>query len=249
MSATCPACSHTCDGRFCSHCGAALEASCRDCGAALPAGGRFCNRCGAAATVAEPSSPAPSRLAWIVAALAVVLAVGLALFPRFQDAEVPTGIPLTATSGSGPASAVDLASMSPREAADRLYNRVMTSVSAGDTASALGFLDMAITAYQQVSPLDADAHYHLALLHGVAGDPEGVRREAEAILALRGTHLFGLGTLLELERSAGNAARARALAERILEVYAAERAAGLREYEEHELAVRAMQDAAREVAR
>jgi hypothetical protein len=248
MSVKCPACSHPGGGRFCSQCGGALKANCRECGADLPKGGRFCNQCGTSAEATEVASPAPSRMAWVVAAVAVVLAVGIALLPRFRDADVPTRSPLAPMSTESAAS-LDLASMSPREAADRLFNRVMQSVSSGDQAGVDAFLSMAITAYGQVGELDADAQYHLALLHRVDGNPSAVSAAASAILETRPTHLFGLFTLAELERDSGNPERARELAARFLAAYESERAAGLPEYAEHARALDAMLDEARQLAR
>ena len=60
----------------------------------------------------------------------------------------PAGAP---AAGQAP---VDLSSMSPLDAANRLFNRVMTTLEAGDTAGALGFQPMAVQAYEMIEPLD-----------------------------------------------------------------------------------------------
>ena len=44
--------------RFCSACGAALQAACPHCGAALLDGQRFCNGCGRDLAAAAPRRPA-----------------------------------------------------------------------------------------------------------------------------------------------------------------------------------------------
>ena len=54
---------------------------------------------------------------------------------------------------AGPAG-VDLSSMTPREAADRLFNRVMTAVAADDSTEVVSFLPMAIRSLELAEPLD-----------------------------------------------------------------------------------------------
>jgi TPR repeat protein len=51
-----------------------------------------------------------------------------------------------------------------RDAADRLFDRVMRAVAVGDSAQAGALLPMAIAAYQRARPLDHDALYHLSVL-------------------------------------------------------------------------------------
>ncbi|HEX8832409.1 MAG TPA: hypothetical protein VF705_14640, partial [Longimicrobium sp.] len=148
-----------------------------------------------------------------------------------------------APGAAGPAGnpgAVDLASMSPREAADRLFNRVMTAVSTGDTVQARQFVPMAIMAYQRVDTLDADGRYHLAALQLVSGDYTGARAEADTLLAANPTHLFGLFTAGQAESSLGNRAESKRFFQRFLQSYDAELARKLPEYEEHSQALPAM---------
>ena len=83
--------------------------------------------------------------------------------------------------------------MTPREAADRLYDRIMRAASAGDSAEALAFLPMALDAYNLVVPLDADGHYHVSLLHALGGDYHMAREVADRALADVPSHLLLLG--------------------------------------------------------
>lgn len=265
MSDTCPACGAAASGRFCDQCGAAIAAACAECGNPLPRGARFCNMCGAAAgaTAAAPVAAKPSPLPWIVASIAVLALAAVLLVPRLSrdEAETPaapgsTGggpfaaaAPLGAPQGApaGNPGAVDLSQMTPREAADRLFNRVMTAVSNGDSAQAKQFQPMAVMAYQRVEQLDADGRYHLAALHLVGGDWAAARAEADSLLATNPTHLFGLFTAGEAEARRGNRAAARDFYNRFLQAYDAEVAKGLPEYQEHSQGLPAMRQEARQI--
>src|SRR5687767_9502218 len=157
MSQTCPSCEAPASGRFCPQCGAAIDAQCRECQNPLPAGARFCNQCG----VAVSASPAATRarqpaLPWAIAGVAVAVLAAMTLLPRLSgDQSQPAPLAQQAAS-SGDPSAVDLASMTPRERADRLFNRVMQGISGGDTTQVGFFAGMAIQAYGMVPERDAD---------------------------------------------------------------------------------------------
>lgn len=259
MADQCPACGAQASGRFCDQCGAAIAAACRECGNPLPRGARFCNMCGAsAAAVSAAAAPRPSVLPWIVAGAAVAGLAAVLLVtrlggrnepqpggtsaaqPPFAAAPAASGGPALAGGPGGNPQAVDLSSMTPREAADRLFNRVMTAISTGDSAQAQRFLPMAIMAYQRVESLDVDGRYHLAALHLVGRDYAGARAEADSILAANPTHLFGLFTAGEAEAGQGHAAAAKDFYRRFLAAYAAEMARRLPEYQEHSQGLPAM---------
>jgi hypothetical protein len=256
MAEQCPACGAQASGRFCDQCGAAIAAACRECGNPLPGGARFCNLCGAsAAAVPAAAAPRASILPWIVAGAAVAGLAAVLLVSRLggggepQPGGTSAAQPPFAAAPGGPApaggpggnpQAVDLSSMTPREAADRLFNRVMTAASTGDTAQAQRFLPMAIMAYQRVESLDADGRYHLAALHLVGRDYDGARAEADSILAANPTHLFGLFTAGEAEAGRGHAAAAKDFYRRFIAAYDAEVAKRLPEYEEHSQGLPAM---------
>jgi hypothetical protein len=251
MAETCPACGAAASGRFCDQCGAAITAACRECGNPLPAGAKFCNMCGAAAG-ALPAAAAPrqSMLPWVVAGAALLGLVVVLLVPRLRGGSAPQPAgqataaqpPFAAAPGTpgGDPGAVDLSQMTPREAADRLFNRVMTAVSTGDSAQARQFLPMAIMAYQRVETLDTDGRYHLAALHLLGQDYAAARAEADTILAASPSHLFGLFTAGEAEAGRGNAAGAKDFYGRFIRAYDAEVARRLPEYQEHSQGLPAM---------
>lgn len=272
MANTCPACGSPASGRFCSECGASLSkpVECRQCGNEIPVGGRFCNMCGTpvakaggagkrptGAGAAASTSPAPAKasragtLAAAGGALLVLVAALAYIVPRLGDdsaAALPVAnAPFAPAGAGGDPSAVDLASMTPEEAAYRLFARVMSSVSAGDSASARQFAPMGIQAYEMVPDKDLDAYYHMALLHLVNNDPAGARNTAEAMIAQAPTHLFGLYTAGQAEQALGNREASREFYERFLASYDEEIAVQRPEYQEHEAVLPAMRDNARQV--
>lgn len=255
MTDTCPACGAAASGRFCGQCGAAIAAACAECGNPLPRGARFCNMCGApAGAVPAAAAPAkPSPLPWIVAGVAILALAAALLVPRMGGrdeappaAQGPFAGATPSTQGSAPGgpvgdpSSVDLSSMSPREAADRLFNRVMTAQGTGDSAQAQRFQPMAVMAYQRVGTLDADGRYHLAALYLVGGDFASARAQADSILAANPTHLFGLFSAAQAEKKRGDTAAARGFYQRFLSAYDAEVAKQLPEYQEHAQGLPAM---------
>jgi hypothetical protein len=264
MAETCPSCGAQASGRFCESCGAALSAACRECGNPLPRGAKFCNMCGAAASAAAAPAVAATRppvLPWTVAALALIALIAVVLVPRLGgrgDEPVATaGQPPFAPAAGQPGAAapagdprsVDLASMTPRDAADRLFNRVMTAVSTGDSAQARQFVPMAVMAYQRVDSLNADGRYHLAALQLVAGDYASARAQADTLLAGNPSHLFGLFTAAQAEGGRGNQAGARDLYQRFVQSYDREVAKKLPEYEEHSQGLPAMKAEAERLIR
>lgn len=248
MSQTCPSCGAAASGRFCNQCGVALDASCRECQNPLPAGARFCNQCGVAVAAQPAAAPARSAvLPWAVAGVAVAALAAAVIVPRVsgEPARPAAEAPLAQQDPTS----VDLASMTPRERADRLFNRVMQGLAGGDTTRIGFFTDMAIQAYGMVPERNADLHYHLGELHRVKGDLNAARAQADTILAADPQHLFGLFGAAQTEVMRGNAAEGRALFQRFLDAYTAQVARNLPEYQEHVQGLPAMrQEAEKAVA-
>lgn len=123
--------------------------------------------------------------------------------------------------------------MTPREAADRLFNRVMMASEQGQSSEALRFVPMAIQAYDSLPVLDRDAHYHLGLIYLVAGDRPKVDQQIAILRQDAPNHLLAL----VLEHDAATQSGDRAAVSRILSAFAAayvaEMAMGRPEYEAH----------------
>lgn len=261
---SCPACGHAASGPFCSQCGArvATTLTCATCGNEIPSGGKFCNQCGTPAGRPGPAASgvpdaapaaaprAASTLPWVITGFALLALVIALVFPRPQgDDTAAAPAPATAPAagdGFGDARSVDLASMTPRERADNLFNRVMQNVSSGDSTQAKFFMPMALAAYEDVPELDADGHYHMAVLHLAAGDPGAARLRADSILADAPDHLFGLFTAAQAEQAMGNTSAAQALYARFNESFDGEMALGRAEYGEHQAVIPMMREEARE---
>jgi len=145
----------------------------------------------------------------------------------------PAGGTPAAGSAVGP-SAVDLSTMTPREAADRLFNRVMTAAANGDSVEARSFLPMAIQSYQRAQPLDLDGLFHLSLLQRTGLQLDSALVTAQRILDKNPDHLLGLAAAAEAAAELGRDDLAKGYYQRLLDVYDAESAKQLEEYVAHE---------------
>lgn len=93
------------------------------------------------------------------------------------------------TSGLATAT-TDLTSMSPREQANRLFDRVMGAAERGDSGEVSFFSPMAIQAYENLGPLDTDARYDLGMILSVGGDAASALAQADTIEQSFPNHLL-----------------------------------------------------------
>ena len=239
----CPKCQYRenpADANFCSRCGGALRGPpCPACAAPSEAGDRFCTQCGVA--VGKPRAGAGGRAggrvpgaAWIPWAFAGILALTVIIVLVVDDnggRDITLSPPPAASGGGlGPTSAVDLSTMTPREAATLLFRRVMLAVEGGNQAEANNFLPMAIAAYARIAALTLDDRFHLSLLHAAASDGTSALAVAAAGLAVRPTHLLCLAAAAEGALLLGDSATAGAHYQTFVDVYDDESRVGLEEY-------------------
>ena len=157
-TATCPNCGASVTGRFCSECGAALgEATCSGCRSLLTPGARFCHRCGTAAGTPIPVAFRPaasadartisSAVPWAVAAMALLALIALLAGQRFGGQRAADAAAATPPDAQAPQTvrAPDISNLSPRERADRLFDRIMRLSSEGKTDSVQYFAPMAMS--------------------------------------------------------------------------------------------------------
>jgi hypothetical protein len=259
LATTCPSCGARAEGRFCASCGAPLEgATCRTCASSLTPGARFCHHCGTpvGGTTTPPNEGrGPTAVPWIVASIALVALVALVAAQRFSaptatrlDAPVNAlpqaqlgEIPADAPMGRAP----DISQLTPRERADRLFDRVMQLHERGRTDSVQFFAQMAIPAYQMLRPLDLDARYDMGRIAEVAGLADFARAQADTILRGHPNHLLGLVLAIRASRLAGNEVAAATFERRLIAVEATERGRGLEEYARHRTDIDAALDVAR----
>ncbi|MGQ0765367.1 MAG: zinc ribbon domain-containing protein [Gemmatimonadota bacterium] len=213
-SIRCPACATEGSGRYCPNCGAALlGATCSTCATILTPGARFCHHCGAAAvTTAQPDStqPAPASatnlVPWAILGVAAVALVVLVAVQR--DGESGAAAPAAALEFTPqPATrAPDISSLTPRERADRLYDRVMRLDAEGKGDSATFFAQMALGAYESLGSFDSDLRYDYGRMAEIGGELDLARQQAAAILAADPAHLLGLVLSMRIaEKSGANA--------------------------------------------
>jgi hypothetical protein len=251
----CPQCGKAGTGKFCQHCGSPLgERLCNQCGAKLTGPARFCNQCGAAQPgagaaptagvrgggahrAAAAATVGGSNAPWWIAGIAMlglILVVGVTMVKPEGPAAPAGGMPPGAEGGNPAAgqSDLDLSSMTPREAADRLFDRVMRTVSAGDTAGALAFQPMAVQAYQVAEPLNLDGLFHQAMLEALA-DPQAALATAERMLAQEPDHVLALGEAAQVSLDMGDTAKAEEYFRHLVRVYDVQFARNLEEYDGH----------------
>lgn len=250
----CPACGGGLRGPECAQCGApsgGTDRFCTLCGAELPGTGATTVR----ADVSPSAAPAAAREAqrspaaaappsgwtgaapWAFAGVAVagLFALVLVLVLRDGGSQGNAAPPPSAGQAPlGPTSAVDLSSMTPREAAERLFNRVMTAVESANPAEAERFLPMALAAYDRIGALSLDDRFHLSLLHAAAGNGAQALAVAEAGLAIRPTHLLCLAAAAQSALLLGDSATAATRYRTFVDSYDDELRAGLTEYTSRE---------------
>ena len=238
MSSNCPRCAEPASGKFCANCGSALKgAECPDCNGALTPGAQFCHHCGAALKGASPA--APSRVPWVVTGVALVAVIALVLFQASRSAsdvgpaDTGQGAPMGSAVSGGAPSAADIASMSPQEKADRLFNRVMMYASEGKADSAAIFAPMALQSFDILAPLDVHQRYDVGLVAMVAGQLGRAKAEADTILSKNRNDLLGLTLAMRVAEQAKNNASAGDFAKRLIAAEPAERKLPREEYQFH----------------
>lgn len=236
--------------------GEGAAVACPSCGARAGPAAKFCQECGA--PLDRGAAPRRSNAFAIVpfagfVTVVFVAVAGLAYVfgpDRFEppqgalrDPSMPAAQPAPSSAPSS-APAVDLSQMTPREAADRLFNRVMAADERGDDAEALRFAPMALQAYELVPELDADAHYHLGLLYGVTGDLDGLRRQIAALREYAPDHLLAYALEHELAEQQGDPEAAARAAAALADAYESEIATGRPEYAAHGFSIERLRDGA-----
>lgn len=230
----CPSCGASSTGKFCHACGSALaSAACAKCGAKLSPRSKFCPECGAPGGAAGGIRPA-DRTAWTVAGVslvALVVVVVVMVARSGPPTQADAGTEAASTAGVG---TTDLAQLSPKEQADRLFDRVMRESEAGEQDSVRIFAPMAIQAHQMLgAALDADGRLHLGLIYLAISEAAAARAQADTILRGAPAHLYGLVLRIRVAEAARDAAATQRALRAYAAAYASERAKNLPEYAQH----------------
>ena len=167
---------------------------------------------------------------WIaVGGVGVVLAVvGAFMILEREDSRALSTTPATST-----ASATTVTNITPAQAAEQLFNHVMTASERGDTAEAQRFAPMALEAYGQLRTLDNDAHYHVGLIHVTVGDIESAQAELDAIRRAVPDHLLGIMLEHAIGEAKGDEVGAAEAYARFLSAYDTEMLTDRGEYQGH----------------
>ena len=214
---------------------------CPSCGLATLFESRFCHSCGATLDGGPGGSKwYARRLASVgmVATLVIVAVIAGTLFFKHDGAPSSSPLPILTPEFNTPFmtsqdSPPDLSQMTAREAADRLFNRIMTASEQGKPAEAQFFVPMALQAYGALPVLDRDAHYHLGLIYGMAGDRGNVEKHIAALRQSAPNHLLASMLDHDIAEQAGDKfAISRHIAD-FNAAYDAEMAIGRPEYEVH----------------
>lgn len=262
-ASTCPECGEAASGNFCQNCGSGLGGRfCNQCGESLGAGAKFCGECGtevggvaqkprrAEHRAAAAEVVGGSNLPWWIAGAAMFVMIFMVGLQMVQPGGPPApGVvpqsPVAQPAGTPP----DISNMTPIEAADRLFTRVMESISAGDSAVAQQFMPMAIAAYQRARPLNLDGLFHLSMLNRTAMNLEAALDNALEIVEQDPNHLLGLAAAAEAAIELGEEDEAEVHYRRIAEIYDEEVQRPLEEYDAHRRIVDVLkQDAERFLA-
>jgi len=198
--------------------------------------------------VATPAGGMSEKMPWIIAGVAVLalLAVIIVIVGKREGAG-GTAAAAGATQFDPNRGTTDISQMSPREAADRLFNRAMTAAESGDTSQVAFFGPMTIQAYGNATPLDIDARLHIGMIQLLLGNPAGAKAEADTIAQSSRTHLFGAILRARAAEAGGNAAAERQAYTQMLDNWDAERAKQLEEYGQHEAVLTQARAAARQL--
>lgn len=154
-----------------------------------------------------------------------------------SDPAAAMGAPFAAAAGGG-VRAPDISKMTPKELADRLFNRIMLLHDQGKPDSVNFFAPMAIQAYemleqQQGHPFNADQRYDVGRIALVAGAFPLARAQADTILQQHPGHLLGLLLAAESAKAAGDATAEREYAAQFRRAKPTQLAKALPEYAAH----------------
>ncbi len=173
----------------------------------------------------------------MLGAFVVVVVLVAVAYSAGKTTAAPAAAGAPAPGGTAGGGMPDLAAMTPREQADRLFNRIMTAHQSGNQGEIDMFKPMALQVYGMLGPLDPDAHYHVGLIHSITGSPDSAAARADSIEAAVPNHLLAIMLRTSVARLQGDEAAERQLERRFLDNYESQMATGRQEYLDHGRAI------------
>ncbi|MGD2135392.1 MAG: zinc-ribbon domain-containing protein [Gemmatimonadales bacterium] len=208
---------------------------CTTCGAPLSADAQFCHACGASQT--STSTTPGISMPWLLGGVGVALiAVALLAYSIGRSSTAaPSGTATQPTGGTAPFTGAppDISDLSPRQAADSLFNMVMWGHETGDVARVTMFLPMALRAYESLGELDPDAHYHVGLISYIAADFEVALAHADSMEQQVPNNLLAVTLRYRVAQALRDEAEMREQSRRFLEHYEEQIALDRPEYRDH----------------
>jgi hypothetical protein len=190
---------------------------------------------------------------WIIAGAAVVTLIVIAIARLAPSAAANAPAPFAGPAAAGPAdpsaggAAPDISNMSPRERADRLFDRIMTAGEQGDTARMRFFRPMALQAYAMLGAPDDHIHYDIGMIYAVLGDADSAVAQASAIERNTPNNLLALLVRIAVASGKKDQPTLRRLYTTFLDKYDREIAAARPGYDEHKTALEGVRTEARRV--
>lgn len=222
---------------------------CPSCG--QPASGSFCSHCGASLTASKKIN-AQAIVPWAAIGISVVALVislvaldsgsggskssphsAIKMPAQTSPFALPLGssFPATQQSASQPP---DLSNLTPRQAADQLFNRIMTASENSNPQEVKRFAPMAVEAYKKLPVLDNDARYHLTLIYMAVGDINNTLDQLGKLRKNAPQHLLALILEHNLAEKIGHKKSAIKAYKDFLAAYETEILVGRPEYKDHE---------------
>ena len=170
---------------------------CPKCGKKNTGSAKYCNDCGIQISKAIDSQIPKLKIFLLLLVIMFVSIVGsLGIFIGFKnDSGKGTVLDKNLQRSQSliqNARPPDLSKMSPREAADRLFNRVMAASERGNIDEARRFAPMAVQAYELIENINLDGLFHLGLMNLVMENKKDVMSFAERIKNKIPNHLLAL---------------------------------------------------------
>jgi hypothetical protein len=246
----CSKCGVDVAGKFCPECGTPSGGNkCHSCNAEIKPGTKFCPGCGTP-TAGGNRNPGPAsisnRMPWIIAGSSIVLLFIVAIAKTGLTDRASVAANQAPRQAAGPGTATtDLSSMSPREAANRLFNRIMVAAERGDTDEVAQFTPMAVQAYRMLGTLDADARYDLGMILSMGSDLEGALAQADTIEQSFPNHLLAKVVRVTVAQIRGDEENLNRGYQEFLAAYDAETAIDRPEYQAHQRTVTSFNEEAR----
>ena len=179
---------------------------------------------------------------WMVAGAAVLVLLFVVIARVVLRPEQATA---SVASANATVAAPDISQMSPRESADRLFDRIMRAHEQGNDSELQFFVPMALQAYGLIGELDNDARYHVGLIHAVSGQTEVALAHADSLELSSPHHLFVPMLRATVYRGQQDVLSLRRAYELFLDAYPDESALSNAEYEQHRRAIDAFLTEAR----